>query len=104
MGLKPHANPKRQRRGSARGQVCNFQFCDGQSRVACSATLGVPKAASDAAIWVRGVCQENPCSKGKKGYENSYEIPALGVFRIPADGCDARSEEHTSELQSPMYL
>src|ERR1035441_6362534 len=65
MGLKPHANPKRQRRGSARGQVCNFQFCDGQSRVACSATLGVPKAASDAAIWVRGVAKKILAAKAR---------------------------------------
>src|SRR5437762_4156375 len=33
-------------------------------------------------------------------YQNYFEQNACDVFR----GCEWRSEEHTSELQSPMYL
>src|SRR3712207_9247565 len=39
--------------------------------------------------------------RGGKGW---FSIPAVFKIRVPVDGVQDRSEEHTSELQSRQYL
>src|SRR5437879_9928994 len=94
--------------------------CDCRMRVICSSVNGRLGSSSSISFFTRRfkISSEvpppsGPCTLSEKKYRNS-NTPCgvwtylLATARLTVEGCtpisSARSEEHTSELQSPMYL